>query len=68
MKELYGTGKLQKHAFFGAAQRIALGIQEENMEFLQNMSALTGLPIKRLIDLYHPESDWNRRQLYDFWG
>lgn len=68
MKELYGNGKLQKHAFFGAAQRIVLGIQEENLEFLQNMSVLTGLPIKRLIDLYHPDCVRNGRELYDFWG
>lgn len=68
MNRINESSRMPKHLCYDEIRKSLTGMQEEDMAYLQDMSLLTGLPIKRLIDLYHPECAGNGRYQYGFWG
>ena len=52
----------------GISNRKETKKQDGYMEYLQSVSEATGLPIRRLIDLYHPGYVRNGGDGYAFWG
>ena len=68
MNKKNGNSRVQKHLRRDEIRKSMTKMQEKDMAYLQDMSVLTGLPIKRLIDLYHPDCGSNGRYQYGFWG
>ena len=68
MRERIGNRKLFVPERTGTGKKNENAGQNGYMEYLQGVSEATGLPIRRLIDLYHPGCVRVGEDMYAFWG